>query len=297
MVRVFCFLFPGFLFCGSALAQGSVPVLVSIAPQKYLVERIAGDNLVQVSTLLRPGANPHTWEPGPEQMRAVTAARLWFTIGLPFEESLLPRLKTDKLHVVSMIRGLKRLAPAPSLVAHDGSGQAQDGKEEHGEDLDPHVWLSPMLARAMLPGVVEALSEILPDKAGELRVRAADLARELEELDAGIAEKLDALPTGKRSFLTLHPAWRYFAMNYGLEELSISPDGREPGPKSLQAVADAAKERGLTCILVEEQFYGSLAEAVASALGLRIVRVNPLGEDLLFVYRDITDKIIASLKP
>jgi zinc transport system substrate-binding protein len=281
---LFSFLPALFLFCATARAQA--PVLVSIPPQKHMVERIAGD-LVSVEVLLRPGADPHVWEPGPAQMRAAAASRIWFTIGLPFEEALVPRLAdaAGGLRVVSMIRGIRRL-PLP---------EGEDGGRERKEE-DPHVWLSPRLVRAFLPETARALAELLPDKADVLGERAAAYAAELEELDAEIAGKLEGLEAGRRAFLTLHPAWRYFAMNYGLEELCLAPEGREAGPRTLQGIADEAKRHGIKCVFIEERFSGLSATAVAKALMARIVRVDPLGEDLEFVYRHMADAILECSK-
>jgi len=110
MLRVVVLGLALFLFCG--IARARTPVLVSIPPQKFLVENIAG-NLVAVSVLLRPGADPHIWEPGPEQMRAVSASGLWFTIGLPFEEVLIPRPVRGGRAAPS---GFHAFRPAPSFL-------------------------------------------------------------------------------------------------------------------------------------------------------------------------------------
>lgn len=271
-----------------------LPVLVSIAPQKYLVERIAGD-AVSVTVLVQPGADPHAYEPAPSQIRAASAASVWYTIGVPFEDAWVPRITgaAKGLETASFIKGIKRLAPQGPLDAdehHHDEGGAQ--QHEHGED--PHVWLSPMLVREMLPGIAKDLGKRLPEKAKEFRQRAQALGDELEQLDKDLAMRFADVPESKRVFLTFHPSWRYFAFNYQLTELSIEVEGKEPGPKMLQQVADSAKKYGITTIFVEPQFPKASAKAVAEAIGAEIVEADPLAENVVETYRSMTDKLIRS---
>ena len=170
-----------------------VPVVVSLPAQKYLVERIAGD-AASVTTLLQKGADPHSFEPTPAQMRAVAEARFYFTIGLPFEKAWLPRLAgaAPNLKVVDMTAGIKRLssgedAERAAELGLRSHGEVHDG-HEHGED--PHVWLSPMLVRAMIPNVVKALAAERPGDAARFRAAAKTLDDELQALDAELAEHL-----------------------------------------------------------------------------------------------------------
>lgn len=303
-----CILFATGVNAVFASSDGPMPVIVSIAPQKYLLERIAGDR-VNVTVLVKPGADPHTYEPTPAQMLACTKARAWFTIGVPFEDIWLPRIVqvteqkrgSEKLADVSTIKGITIL-PFENSHAVAGDGAPIDEKmlapqDTHAHGLvgeDPHVWLSPMLVRAMLPGLAKELGKMLPEYADEFRANAENLAAELETLDAEIAGRFAKFPPHKRVFLTVHPSWRYFARNYDLIGASIETEGKEPNPREMQSIADWAKEQGIRVIFVEPQFSQSAAKAIAENLGVRIEEVDPLAEDLLATYTEMADKLIKS---
>lgn len=318
-------LFPGFSFAGPSALP--LPVIVSIAPQKYMLERIGGD-AVSVTVLLEPGADPHSYEPGPSQMRGVAKAAAWFTIGVPFEAVWLPRIEgaVTNLRVISSLQGVRRLPfaePVRTMAdlrkalaepatdphqAHDHDFSARGATQSPQSDArrvadahshshdgeDPHVWLSPAMVRAMLPCLAHELGGLMPDKAELFRANAAAFAAELEALDKELEARFRAIPPVKRVFLTFHPSWRYFAHAYRLIELSIEVDGKEPGPKSLKEIADIAKETGITTVFVEPQFPKASARAVANAIGASIVQADPLEEDLPALYRGMADKLLLS---
>ena len=308
------------LFCfpvaASAAETSPLPVVVSIAPQKYLLERIAGDR-IKVSVMVSPGADPHSYEPGPSVMRDSANAKAWFTIGIPFEDIWLERIRklSPGLAVISSIQGIQRI-PFNSLEhanAHkhqesekenhpdhkhngDGHDQHKDGHDHnHGHTgLDPHVWLSPMLVREMLPNLARELGRLMPEKAAEFRSNARAFAAELEKLDQEIAERFLPITEEKRVFLTFHPAWQYFALNYQLKELSIEMEGKEPGPQGMKAVIDTAREHGITTIFIEPQFSKNAARAIAQSLNAEVIEADPLAEDLPHLFRDITEKLVKS---
>ncbi len=280
-----------------------LPVIVSIAAQKYMVERIAGD-AVSVAVLVKPGADPHSYEPTPAQMRQCAEARFYFTIGVPFEDVWLPRISgaAPNLAVVSTISGFARLpyaeavpTPAPAPGREKDAEQANGHTDGH-DAVDPHVWLSPMLVRQMLPVIVKTLGKALPERAAEFRENARKFSDELEALDQELAKDFAAFPPERRAFLTFHPSWGYFARNYQLIELSIETEGKEPGPKTMKAVIDAARARGISSVFVEPQFPKSTARAIADSIGATVVEVDPLSEDLPALYRDVAKKLVESFR-
>lgn len=323
LAGIVSFLFCLFIFPPAAWAADSapLPVVVTIAPQKYMLERIAGD-AIHVDVLISPGADPHSYEPGPSLMRSAANAKAWFTIGMPFEDVWLERIRklSPGLAVVSSIKGIKRVpfhfidsmeqaaekhdkGPQDHSHTHNepdghdhglahGGGSHEQGHSHDG--LDPHVWLSPMLVREMLPNMARELGRLIPARAPEFRARAREFAAELERLDEDIARRFSSVPENKRVFLTFHPSWQYFARNYQLRELSIEVDGKEPGPRSMQAVIDKAKQYGITTVFIEPQFSKSAARAIAQSIGANVAETDPLAEDLLFIYRDMTEKLLSS---
>ena len=281
------------LFCfpvaANAAKTSPLPVVVSIAPQKYLLERIAGDH-IKVSVMVSPGADPHSYEPGPSVMRDSANAKAWFTIGIPFEDIWLERIRklSPGLAVISSITDIQRL-PFNSLEHAYG----HDHDHDH-TGLDPHIWLSPMLVREILPNLARELGRLMPEKAAEFRSNARAFAAELEKLDQEIAERFLPITEEKRVFLTFHPAWQYFALNYQLKELSIEVEGKEPGPQGMKAVIDAARQYGVTTIFIEPQFSKNAARAIAQSLNAEVIEADPLAEDLPRLYRDITEKLVNS---
>lgn len=336
MIRL---LFLSFLCClpvAQAWADSApVPVIVSIAPQKYILERIAGDD-VAVTVLVIPGADPHVYEPSPSQMRAVQEAGVWFTIGVPFEDVWLPRITgtAPNLKTISMLKGISRLHFAdndraltdfllerglkrdiPQTLAaaeaeeheHEHEEGLEQGHEheqghepghghghEHASGEDPHVWLSPMLVRQMLPETARNLARLRPEKAAVYRANAQAFADELEALDRELAEKFAPVPKERRVFLTFHPSWHYYAHSYQLTELSIEVEGKEPGARSMKAIMDLAKALDIRTVFVEPQFPKAAAQSIAGHIGAVVVEANPLAEDLPALYRDMAAKLITS---
>lgn len=313
-------------------AETPAPVIVSIPPQKYILERIGGDS-IKVDVLLTPGSDPHNYEPLASQMRLYKEAKVWFTIGIPFEDLLIERVRhiSAETRIISLIHNIKRLpyhslekltGPASlgtsdnssSTLEHTHSDHDHDGHthavsehatHEHASDstdlhshgsVDPHVWLSPMLVREMLPGIARKLGEIVPADAARFRANARAFADELEKLDNELADLFQPFPEEKRVFLTFHPSWQYFALNYALTELSIEADGKEPGLKTMMAIAETAKKYGINTIFIEPQFSRNAAEGIASSLGAKVVEIDPLAEDLPALYRDVAQKLAASFQ-
>ena len=295
---------------GAATPSSPLPVLVSIAPQKFLLERIAG-KAVEVTVLVRPGSDPHVYEPSPSQVRAASASAIWFTIGVPFEDVWQPRITANapKLAVVSLISGITRLQGEGADHEAEQAGHEEkthghhDHEAEHGHGQahahggeDPHVWLSPMLVRKMLPQMTRALANALPERAAEFRANAKALDAELEALDATLALRFQPFPPEQRVFLTFHPSWRYFAHNYQLTELSIEVEGKEPSPRKLQEIMNVAKAHGITTVFAEPQFPKGAARAIADTLGARVVEADPLAEDLLALYASMAEKLVQSFR-
>ena len=292
-----------------ALAASPPTVVVSIAPQKWLVDSVAG-NAVSVLTLATPGANPHSYEPTPQQMRGLLSASLYFTLGVPFEQVWLPRLAdTAKgLRLCDSTASIIRL-PMPDHneehghtpnEKHNGKTHGQDTPHTHGEkhheysdhahhahandrhhnhgDADPHVWLSPRNMKRMATIIEGELATLLPEKAHEFARNRAQLDARLDALDATLTDIFASAPS--RTFLTFHPTWQYFAADYGLTELSIEQQGREPGPKTMRHIIDKAKQHQISVVFIEPQFPKAAAQAVAANINAVVVQVDPLAEHI-----------------
>jgi len=256
----------------TAFAQPALKIAVSIAPEKFFVERIAGEH-AQVMVLLPAGANPHTYEPTPRQLAAVSDSRLYFAIGLPFEQIWLDRLhrQTQPMAIISL---------GQSERAHDGAaGHA------HADDEDPHAWTDPRQVMTMADRIASSLQRLDPAHAQIYRRNADRFKMELTELDRELHRQLDGLP--RREFIVQHPAWGHFAAAYGLIQIPIERGGREPGSQQLAQLIDLARRKQLHTIFASPETDMRPARAVAQAIGGKVVILDPLREDYLRNLREV----------
>ena len=152
---------------------------------------------------------------------------------------------------------------------------------------DPHVWLSPPLARRMAARIRDVLTELDPAHRNEFARNDAAFAADLDALDQEIRARVSNLQ--QKAFLTFHPAWGYFADTYGLKQIAIESEGKEPGPRTLLQLIDQAKRLKIKVVFVEPQFSKSSAEMVAREIGGRVVAIDPLAQDYIRNMRHVAD--------
>lgn len=254
----------------SAHAAGPLPVFVSILPQKYFVERIGGHQ-VQVSVMVRQGQSPETYEPTSRQMAKLAQAKLYFRIGIPFENIWLERIiaANPKMEVVDCRRGISLL---PMTEGHP----ALEAGDQHGM-ADPHIWTSPLLVKIMAAHIRNALIAANPISSSQFEKNYQAFIRDLNQLDQYIRQTLAGVTY--RRFMVFHPAWSYFARTYGLEEIPIEQAGKEPGARSLAALIEQGRQEGLRAIFVQRQLSRRNAELVARVIGAKVIVLDPLAED------------------
>lgn len=274
-----------FSACGSAeqpappaSGEAALKVFVTLPPQAFLVKRVGGDH-VAVSILVRPGSNPHTYEPTPTQMTGLAHADVYFLVGVPFEEVLKSRIQSanPRMQMVNTGQGveLRAMEAGAEHEHHDGD----DHEAEAEGEKDPHTWLSPLNAQVMARNVADALIELDGAHADDYRGNLEALLADLTVLDADIRAACKDLKT--RQFMVFHPAFGYFADAYGLKQIPIEIEGKEPTGKSLAALIASARQDGIKVIFVEPQFSRKSAEVVAQEIGGRVVAVDPLAEDYI----------------
>jgi len=231
-----------------AAAVDPIPVFVSIPPQKYFVEKVGGA-LVNVSVMVPPGANPHVYEPRPGQMTALSKSRIYFAIGVAFETVWLPKFAklNPQMRIVRTDKGIDKMA----MVAHhhnEEKGVKNKERTKHTDRenapgaLDPHVWVSPPEVKILSRNILEALLEIDPANRLTYQANHGAFAKEIEELD----KDLKNIFSDKKGlkFTVYHPAWGYFARAYGLEQVPVEVEGKEPKPEQLKALIEHSKKDG-----------------------------------------------------
>jgi zinc transport system substrate-binding protein len=257
---------------------GRIRAFVSILPQAYLVERIGGDH-VEVRILVGEGQEPHTFEPTPAQMAALAQSDVYFTIGVPFETALLPRIRSlfPHLSIADTIRGvrLRYFEDEHAVHAH----HLPDAHAHSGRAPDPHTWLDPGRAKIMAKNIALCLKTLDPGHSDEYGRNLERLGQDLDRADAQIARILEPLK-GRRIYV-FHPAFGYLCEAYGLEQIALETEGKEPGAKQVARIIEKARDEGVRVIFVQSQFSGKAARAVTESIGGVVVPLNPLPRDYL----------------
>lgn len=259
--------------CRGAEQPENYQIMVSIAPQRYIVERIAKDT-VQVMVLAASGQDPHSYEPTPAQMRASSKAALYIAMGVPFENIWLPRIQ-------GVAPSLRVLHTEGVVHGHDSEDDPHESGHSLGHRHDPHIWLSPDLVKAMVPLIEKELSMLLPHKASFFAANAKAFVQDIEQLQQALHTSFAPFPEKSRVFFTFHPAWGYFAEEFTLKEYSIEAEGKEPSPKKMRELIDAARAYGIKHLFIEPQFPKSAARTIAESLGAKLIVVDPLQENWL----------------
>jgi zinc transport system substrate-binding protein len=264
----------------SGEANKRIRVFVSILPQAYFVERIGGKQ-VHVSVMVGPGHSPATYGPMPKQMAGLNQAKLYFRIGVPFENVWMERISkaNPDIKVIDTRRGIALM----SMEQHDHVVSRGDRHDRGFKD--PHIWLSLRLTKALARNIYEGLVSEDPLHQSLYQDNLRAFYHDLDGLDAEIATIVKNATT--RKFMVFHPAWGYFAHDYGLEQIPIEAEGKGPTAKGLAAVIEEAKQEGIKVIFVQKQFSERSAETVAKAIGGKVIQIDPLARDYLNNMRKI----------
>ncbi len=267
--------------CGPAPAgDGLLIATATLAPQAWLVEEIGGP-WVEVTALVAPGESPATFQPTDAQVSRLLRSAVYFRTGVPCENA--PWFEAieaaGKIAFVDLRRGIELRTP---------DGRTPDGDHHGGED--PHIWLSPRLLQVQARTVAEALAAADPNHRDEYRQNLARLEGQLDELDGELRRKLE--PLAGRSFLVFHPSWGYFAAEYGLRQVAIELEGKEPSDRDITELQRLARREGLRVVFVQPQITGRSARAVASVIGGRTEILDPLAADVAENLRRIADLLV-----
>ena len=294
------------IFSGTGYSEGKVAVFVSVAPQKYFVQQI-GKDLVAVQVMVQAGANPATYEPKPRQMADLSKAKAYFAIGVPFEAIWLRKIAAanPEMKIVRTDQGIKRVpmathrhneggeAHVAEASRHGAEGSHHADEHSHG-GLDPHIWLSPPLVKIQARTILTALQALDPLHQGEYQANYREFITEIDQLDKQLKQTL----AGRRGlrFIVFHPAWGYFARAYGLEQVPIEIEGKDPKPAQLEALIKEARQADIKVVFVQPQFSAKSARLVAKAIGGEVVFADPLAEDWAANLKTVAEKFKTALR-
>ena len=263
------------IFFAAALLLASLlnakPVIIaSIAPVEYLAKAVGGDK-IEVQSLAK--GDVHSYEPKPNDMKAVAKARIFIAAGLEFEEAWIPRFKASAKNLV-VVKSDAKIAK----LKEEREEQAEHD-EKHEAHADPHVWLNPMLAITMARNISDALIDM--DKANKdfYLENFQKLMNDLLAFDESAKESLAGLKN--RKFVVYHPAWGYFAKHYDLEQISIERNGKEPKIDEMASTVKMIKDENIKVIFADPNRSQKSAQVLASQTGAKVELLDPLGYNLL----------------
>ncbi|HIS10577.1 MAG TPA: zinc ABC transporter substrate-binding protein [Candidatus Avibacteroides excrementipullorum] len=235
---------------------------VSIAPQKHLVTAIAGDRF-RIAVLVPKGMNPENYDPAPKTLLQLSESKAYIRMGsLPFEKTL----------------GEKLSETGSDIPTFDVSEGIETIKTEgpHGHDADPHIWMSMKNAETIAVNTLGILCQIDPDRKDFYQQRCDSLVKAIRDTDCRIKEML---ADADKTFIIYHPAMTYFARDYGLQQIAIEKDGKEPAASDLVTHIKTAKLTGAGYLFIQPEFDKRNASIIAEETGLEMKELNPLAED------------------
>ena len=256
-------------------------------------------------------------------MAALSKARLYFAIGVPFEDVWLAKIAAvnPKMKIVHTDHGIDKIPmeahhhhedehahhddekahhddqdhhedehahrEAEKAHHHDDRDHHEDKHAEHTE-LDPHIWLAPPLVKIQARTIRDALKASDPAHKADYTANYRKFAADIDRLDSDL-RKVFAGKEGLR-FMVFHPSWGYFAKAYKLKQVSIEIEGKDPKPAQLKELIEDARENGIRVVFVQPQFSARSAKLVAREIGGQVVFVDPLAEDWMDNLRKVADK-------
>jgi zinc transport system substrate-binding protein len=187
--------------------------------------------------------------------------------------------------MVDMSRGM-------SLIEGEGEGSSEEHGHSH-QGGDPHVWVAPETVAVAARNIAAALEQADPVHASEYRANLRRFEAEIAELDRQIQDQLG--PDRGKAFMVFHPTWGYFAHEYGLRQVAIEAEGKEPSAQRLIQLIEEAKEHGVKVIFVQAGFPRKSAQVIADAVGGRVVVADPQERDWLDNLRRVTRELSEAL--
>jgi len=257
-------------------AEAAVKAYASLEPLAFFVERVGGAE-VEVGVLVGAGQDPHTYEPTPKQLAEISQAQLYFRAGMQFEDMLISKIRQEGLTVVDVRQGLALRRDEHHCHAHSADA------------MDPHVWLSLKNATVIARTIADALTHAAPEHKALYERNLATLLADINKLESEVSEIM--APCKGKSFYVYHPAFGYFAEEYGLTQVSIEVEGKEPSARQLAGIIEKAKRDGVKIIFTELQAPSRAVQTLADEIGASVVSINPLARDYISNFHDMALKI------
>jgi len=258
----------------STLSFATTDVIVSIVPQKVFVEKIAGDK-VEVTVMVKPGSSPHNYKPQPSQMKKLSLAKLYLSIGVEFEEVWLSKFANQNKKLLILDTSLNIEKQTMEGEEHE---QCKSLHHHHHGELDPHVWVDPQNVKVIAKNIFDALITVDANNTDYYKQNYESYLKELDVLDAEIKEILKETPKHS-TFMVFHPSWGYFAKRYELTQLAVEVEGKEPKMKALVQIIKKAKKEKVHAIFTQPEFSDKASQNIARNLKIPVLKASPLAEN------------------
>ena len=283
----------------TSFLYANVNAVVSILPQETFLKKIGGDK-VNISLMVKPGHSPHTYEPKPSQMKDISKADVYFSIGVEFEHTWLSKFSNQNSNMLisDMNKNIHKIAIAEHSHhdheeehghdehadehekhddhdKHDEHGHNEHEDEHHEDSQDPHTWLSPSNVKIMAQNIFDTLVKIDSKNTEYYKHNLENFLKEINTTDKTIKKLLQNTPKHSK-FMVFHPSWGYFAKNYDLEQFAIESGGKNPKPKQIAFLIEEAKEENIKAVFTAPEFSTKAADQIAKEVGIPVVKVSPL---------------------
>lgn len=247
---------------------------VSILPQKYFLQKIVKDKF-DINVMVLPGASPHIYEPKSSQMKSLINSKMYFYIGVSFENVWLDKFKLSAKNTifVDTTKGIEKIP----MLKHEHHEENKNESKHEDESLDPHVWLDPILVKVQAQNIYESVIKIDPLNSEFYKTNYENFIKELDSLNEQLITILK--PYEHRAFMVFHPSWGYFAKRYNLEEIAVETEGKEPKPNELVELIKDAKEHDIKIVFVSPQFSQKSAKTISKNIGANVITLDSLDEN------------------
>lgn len=253
-------------------------ITVTIEPQRFFAEKIAGDKF-RIHTVVPSGQSPETYDPTPQQMVGIGQSVAYLRIGyIGFEQAWMESISNNNpgLQVFDLSQGMD-LHVSEEEHHHHAEEEECDHDHHHHGGVDPHIWSSINGAAIIATNTLNAFIALDPENEAYFRENYDLLMQEIEETAKTIGQTLR--PVLSRAFIIYHPALTYFAEEFNLTQLCIEMDGKEPSPAQLKELIDTARNYNVQVVFVQQEFDQKNAELIAKETKCRLVRIDPLAYD------------------
>ena len=269
--------------------EGKIVVAVSTPALGRLVEEIGGDYFKAV-VLIPSGADPENYEPDMATMKTASEAEAMLSLNtIGFEQTL-----TSRLH--SAIPGMQvmDLSAGIEMLEHSHGGGESNHGHEHGEGdrhvhADPHLLSSPRNARKVAANMAQVLIRMCPDAAEGIGERAANLDSVLGDIDSRLLRMFKEKQG--TAFVVMHPTMSYFARDYGMRQIALEQDGKEPSPRQMAERIEDARRSAAELMIIDPSKNSRTADHIGRRLGLKPYKADFNAADFINQYLPLGRKL------